>query len=94
MFDWDDVKNRENLRKHGVGFETASGIFEGPVLTTMDDREDYGELREISIGRVGIATILTVAHTDRNGRVRIISARAATSSERRRYDEALRKGLI
>ena len=45
-------------------------------------------------GRVGGATILTVVHTDRRGAVRIISARAASRAERRRYDEALRKGTF
>ena len=94
MFEWDEAKNAENIRKHGVGFLTASRIFEGPVLTAVDDREDYGEMREISIGRVGFATILTVAHTDRDVKTRIISARPATSGERRRYDTALRQGFI
>jgi uncharacterized protein len=52
MFDWDDDKNARNIARHGVSFETAMRIFEGPVLTVVDDREDYGELREISLGMV------------------------------------------
>jgi uncharacterized protein len=94
MFEWDPAKNFTNVTKHRVSFETASRIFEGPVLTVDDNREDYGELREISIGMVGIATILTVTHTDRHGICRIISARAATSTERKRYEKALHQGSI
>ena len=48
-FVWDARKNRANAAKHGVGFELAARIFEGPRLTWIDDREDYGELREVSI---------------------------------------------
>jgi uncharacterized DUF497 family protein len=42
-FVWDARKNRLNVAKHGVAFETAARIFEGPRLTMIDDREDYGE---------------------------------------------------
>jgi uncharacterized DUF497 family protein len=89
MFEWDDGKNAANIAKHGVSFETARRIFEGPVLTAIDDREDYGELREISIGVVDGAAVLTVVHTDREGIRRIISARPATRRERRQYAQAL-----
>ena len=51
-FEWDVAKNQTNIRKHGVSFETAQRIFEGPVLTWFDDRKDYGEDRYISIGTV------------------------------------------
>jgi uncharacterized protein len=60
------------------------------VLTVRDDREDYGEVREISIGMVDGIAVLTVVHTDRQGKVRIISARPASERERRRYEEAIR----
>jgi uncharacterized protein len=94
MYEWDPDKNRTNIAKHRVSFETASGIFDGPVLAVDDNREDYGEVREISIGMVGIATFLTVTHTDRHGVCRIISARVATSTERKRYEQALKEGRI
>jgi uncharacterized protein len=92
-FEWDETKNAENIRKHGVSFRTACRIFAGPVWRMIDGREDYGELRETSIGRIGLATIIVVVHTDRNGVTRIISARAATTRERKRYDEAFTKGF-
>ncbi len=91
-FEWDERKNRSNVQKHGVSFETAVGIFGGPVFTRKDERFDYGEVRQNSIGRIGMALILLVTHTDRNGRTRVISARPAKRSERERYEEALREG--
>lgn len=91
-FEWDEAKSRSNLAKHGVSFERARQIFNGPVLTFADDRHDYGEWREIAIGMADDLAILTVVHVDRNGVIRIISARPATRSERGRYEEAIRKG--
>lgn len=91
QFEWDATKNQSNIAKHGVSFKTAVKIFDGPVLTGEDKRFDYGESREISIGAVQDIVILTVVHTDRNGNTRIISARPASKSERKRYDEEIQK---
>ncbi len=88
-FEWDEEKNRSNVRKHGISFEQAAQIFDGPVLTWLDDREDYGEVRQISIGKIGAVAILTVVHTERRGLTRIISARPASRAERRHYEKAL-----
>jgi uncharacterized DUF497 family protein len=90
MYEWDKAKNANNIAKHGVDFALAQRIFDGPVLTVTDRRMDYGERREISIGKVDGVAYLTVVHTDRVGYVRIISARPASQRERRRYEEALR----
>ena len=64
-------------------------IFDGPVFTALDDRRDYGEVRKNSIGQVDGILYLVVTHTDRDERIRIISARPAKRSERQRYDETL-----
>jgi uncharacterized protein len=93
-FEWDALKNKANIAKHGISFDRAKGIFDHPVLTGIDDRFDYGELRLTSIGIIGAVTVLVVIHTDRDGLCRIISARPATRAERRRYDTALQKGII
>ena len=53
------------------------------------ERYDYGETREISVGAIQGVVILTVAHTERNGKFRIISARKATPRERKDYYEYL-----
>lgn len=86
-FEWDEAKNASNIEKHGVRFEDAQAIFDGPVLTFEDTRHDYGEPRLNSIGSAGGVVILTVTHTDRQGVTRIISARPASRTERKRYDE-------
>jgi uncharacterized protein len=61
----------------------------GIVFTSIDDRFDYGEIREISIGAMGGIVIVTVAHTEREGKIRLVSARKATPKERRQYNEYL-----
>ncbi|WP_170787801.1 BrnT family toxin [Ruegeria lacuscaerulensis] len=88
-FEWDSNKDSENQKKHGISFEEAAEIFQNEVLTAEDDSA-YGELREISFGRLGpdghAPLILCVVHTDRGGAYRLISARKATSRERREFD--------
>ena len=49
---WDEDKNRRNVRLHGIAFEDAARIFEGPTVEQVDDRFDYGELRIYAIGLV------------------------------------------
>ncbi len=90
MFEWDPAKSAANLAKHGISFEQACLIFEGPVLTATDRRMDYGELREVSIGMAAGIVCLTVVHTDRAGTTRLISARRANRAERSRYEQAIR----
>ncbi len=90
-FEWDEQKNEANIRKHGIRFEEAAQIFRGPVLTRIDDREDYDELRELSIGRLGLDVVVVVVHTDRDEVIRIISARLANRAERKDYDEHCKK---
>jgi uncharacterized protein len=65
IFEWDDHKNRTNIGKHGVSFETAVRIFDGPVLSWIDDRKEYGEVRMRSIGQIEGVVILAVIHTER-----------------------------
>ena len=80
---------RANRAKHGISFEEAKIIFEDPVLTALDDREDYGEERFVSYGRLGALVIVAVVHTSRSGRIRLISARKANRKERQAYHEHL-----
>ena len=90
-FEWDDDKAAENLRKHKIAFSEAIGIFNGIVYSEVDDRFEYGETRETSIGYVQGMTALTVAHTDRNGKKRIITARKATKTERRLLNDHIKR---
>ncbi|MDB9313826.1 BrnT family toxin [Spirulina sp. CS-785/01] len=89
MFEWDENKNQQNIKKHKISFEEATEIFNGIVFTAIDERYDYGETREISIGAIQGVVIITVAHTERNGNIRIISARKATPKERKQYYDYL-----
>ncbi len=94
-FEWDSAKAASNLEKHGIRFEEAVTIFQDDVLT-IEDRAVYGELREISYGRLrsdgsGNTVVVCVVHTDRSERVRIISARKATAQERKHFDVYHRK---
>ncbi|MEB3120460.1 MAG: BrnT family toxin [Snowella sp.] len=88
-FEWDENKNQQNRQKHGISFEEAKEIFLGIVFTSVDQRFDYDEIREVSIGTIQGFVIVTVAHTERNGKTRLISARKATPKERRQYYEYL-----
>ncbi len=90
-FEWDEEKNKTNIDKHGIVFEEAAMIFRGITLTEIDIRRDYGEMREISIGSLPGQAVIVVAHTDRSGVTRIISARSANRAERRKYDDYCKK---
>ncbi|WP_375478437.1 BrnT family toxin [uncultured Nostoc sp.] len=88
-FEWDKNKNQQNIQKHGISFEEATEIFDGVVFTSIDERYDYEEIREISIGSIQGIVIIPVAHTDRNSKIRLISARKATPKEKKTYYEYL-----
>ncbi|MBV8753046.1 MAG: BrnT family toxin [Hyphomicrobiales bacterium] len=86
-FEWDDAKAAANLAKHGVTFEQARDAFNDPfAVDFVDDRANYREHRLILLGMVE-SRLLTVVHTLRGEKVRIISAREAEPHERRRYHE-------
>lgn len=68
-------------------WDEAKLIFAGPILTRLDKRQTYGEVREISVGGIGAVAVLAIIHTDREGRIRLISARRATRKERKVYHE-------
>ncbi len=89
-FEWDMRKNAANVAKHGIDFEDAVRIFEGPVLESTNTRRDYGEARIIAFGVIDDRE-LAVVYTMRGERRRIISARRAHSRERKAYREAYPK---
>jgi uncharacterized DUF497 family protein len=89
-FEWDHKKNAQNLAKHGISFEEAATIWEGPVVTGEDGAHD-SEPREISFGLIGATIVVCVVHTIRNGKTRIISARRATGKERREFNDYLKR---
>lgn len=86
-FEWDERKARSNLARHGISFEAAMQVFSDSFAVELPDHmAAYGEERYILIGMVRLA-LLAVVYTERNERVRIISARRATRTEEKLYDE-------
>jgi uncharacterized DUF497 family protein len=90
-FSWDPDKALQNERKHGITFEEAATVFDDCLAVILPDPDDNtGEDRWIAIGLTNTRILALVAHlhTDGEGRaiIRIISARRATSHERRKYE--------
>ncbi len=87
-FEWDPNKAASNVTKHKVSFREAATVFRDPLSMTFDDPDHSNdEERFITIGRSTGGRLLIVAHTDRGDRIRIISARETTRSEREVYEE-------
>ena len=86
-FEWDTRKNASNVTKHGIDFRDAAKAFEKGTVSRVDDRKDYGERRINSIGDMGSGKVVVVniTHTQRDQKTRIISARRATSVEKKIY---------
>ena len=85
-FEWGDAKAKANWNTHGVSFELARTVFRDPfAIERLDDRESYSEERFIIIGMGEGHLILFVAYTERQDRIRIISARRATQREQDDY---------
>ena len=88
VFEWDPCKADTNARKHKVFFKEAAAVFDDPLSSTFSDPDhSIEEDRFITIGESSDGQLLIVSHTERGDRIRIISARAATSSERQAYEE-------
>jgi len=88
LFEWDPNKAKTNLLKHDVSFEEAETVFSDPLsLTVPDPIHSINEDRLIITGSSILHRQLVVVHTDRGDKIRIISARLATSSERKKYEQ-------
>jgi uncharacterized DUF497 family protein len=84
-FEWDEAKAKNNLEKHSVSFLTAAAIFSNERLERIDDREDYGELRWIALGRVGIDVYRVVFTWRGENLIRLVSAQRAGKDEQEIY---------
>jgi hypothetical protein len=93
-FEWNEKKNRGNLAKHKIGFETARLVFDDPQALSVPDRVVEGEERWQTLGMIpGIVLIVAHAFRDEAGEevIRLISARKATARERRAYAESQKR---
>jgi uncharacterized protein len=87
-FEWDAHKAALNLLSHDVSFEEAASVFGDPFAATVADPDhSTDEQRFITMGVTFTQRLLVVVHTDRGDRTRIISARAATRAEKKKYEE-------
>ncbi len=85
-YEWDENKNRSNIKKHGIDFVETPSICEGDHLVKKG-RTVQGEVREMLIGWLH-GRLVTAIFTRRNGVVRVISLRRARDEERREHEEA------
>ncbi len=86
-FEWDPKKSELNLKKHGVSFHEAANVFGDPYAITFPDPDhSEGEDRFLTFGYSAKNHLLVVVHTERQGKIRIISARRATRRERTIYE--------
>jgi uncharacterized DUF497 family protein len=89
-FEWDEKKNKENIRKHGIDFRDAIEMFNHPMLTQIDTLRDYGEDRWIGIGLIKqIVAVSVYLEWQDEETIRIISARKATRHESKEYHKRI-----
>jgi uncharacterized DUF497 family protein len=85
-FEWDPRKAASNRSKHGIDFADVTGVFFDPLALTRAD-DDPEEERYVTIGMDNLVRIIVVVYGWREKRIRIISARNATRTERKLYEE-------
>ena len=85
-FRHDTAKAAANLRKHGVSFADAEGVFEDPLAVTVEDPDAAGEPRFVTVGLGSAGEILVAVWTQRGDECRLISARRPTRKERKHYE--------
>jgi len=87
QFEWDRIKEKHNIKKHGISFDEAVTVFYDPLSATFYDPDhSIDEIRLITIGCSSHGRMFVVSHTERGAAIRIISARPATAQERKRHE--------
>ncbi len=91
MIEYDPVRGAANIAKHGLPFELAELLFDGPFIEEEDARQEYGEPRFIATGPIAIldSRIFVVVYTWRNATRRIVSFRKANDREVRKYNQSI-----
>jgi len=95
-FEWDEEKNKTNIRKHGFDLADALELFSGdaPLFVTHDSRKDYGEKRWRGVGLLrGIAVVVVVFTERESDTIRVISLRRADARERKAYEKEIKNRL-
>lgn len=92
LFEWDEAKRSANAVKHGLDFKDCVAVFDGPTLTVEAHWAPGEEQRFKTLGLVH-GRVVSLIHTEREGVIRLISARKATSNERKIFSEYFPNGL-
>jgi len=83
-FEWDENKNRINVKKHGLNFKDVHFCFENPIMEKVDDRFEYGEKRYTALALL-LGRAVNLVYTKKNETIRIISFRKANEREKKAY---------
>ena len=86
-FIWDRRKNEANIKKHELDFADAYMVFESPMLVGLDEREEYGEDRWISVGLMENRVVVIIFTEPEEDTIRVISFRKATTDEQNNYEQ-------
>ena len=92
-YDWDEGKRRQNLREDGIDFSSVHHFEWDSAVVEIDDREDYGELREVATGFIGVrlhVLVITQRHDEYGDVIRVISLRGASNVEKQKYERQRR----
>jgi len=87
MVTWDENKRSINLKRHGIDLADCERVFDFPMLTREDDRENYGEQRLCSLGLLH-GRVVFLVWTERQDGPRAISCRYGDKDETRQYFKA------
>ena len=88
-FTWDPAKNERNIRQRGLDFADAAPMWEGPILVWTDERQNYGEMRELALGAIS-GRVMVVGWVNRgNDLLHIFTFRKANAREAQRYTKFL-----
>ena len=88
IFEWNENKANENLKKHGVSFDEAKTVFNDPFSVTIYDPDhSIDKDRYIDIGLSSKGRLIVVSYLEQDGKIRIISSRKATKKEKRDYEK-------
>jgi uncharacterized protein len=88
-FEWDENKRLINLQRHGIDFADVFLIFSNPLVSHVDDRFDYSEIRFLTFALL-FGDVIVVAHTEDDETFRVISARKAEKYEQEIYFNSIR----
>ncbi|MCF8078469.1 MAG: BrnT family toxin [Desulfobacterales bacterium] len=86
---WDPQKAETNYRKHKMRFSDAESVLFDALALTREEQTVSGEQRFVTLGADALGRVLVLVYTEIQDGFRIISARRATPSERRRYEEGI-----